>query len=98
LDRGGLAGWTENKYLSRRLAVEADSSPISKGSEDIMNDNQIETLSKAIDSLLDVRKRLGLVGRIPAGDDQQVYQRAVVHITNARYLMACLAQGEEWRP
>ena len=63
-----------------------------------MNDNQIEVLSKAIDSLLEIRQRIGLIGHQPMTDDQRVYRRAVVNVTNACYLVACLERGEEWQP
>jgi hypothetical protein len=63
-----------------------------------MKDNQIEVLSKAIDSMLQIRKRLGLIGREPQGNDDQELKRAVVNVSNARYLLACMERGEDWQP
>lgn len=63
-----------------------------------MHDNQIEVLSKAIDSLLHVRKMVGLIGRAPELEDKHMLKQAVTNITNARYLVACLEAGEKWQP
>lgn len=63
-----------------------------------MHDNQIEVLSKAIDSLVQVRKMVGLIGRKPELQDNQILERALANIYKASHLVACLEAGEEWQP
>jgi hypothetical protein len=92
-----LARRTENKHLSGRLAVETDSSPISKGSEDTMNDNQIEVLSKAIDTLVEIRRKVASAGWTPAHDETFLCT-SVVQLSKAQVLVLALAGGEEWNP
>lgn len=63
-----------------------------------MQDNQIETLSKAIDSLVQVRKMVGLIGRTPQANDTSTLIQADRNLLRALNLVSSLALGKEWKP